>query len=43
MIDSARVSIDMEAFLWKPDESGRQIMVHILAEADRGVGALRLW
>jgi len=37
MIDSARVSIDMEAFLWKPDESGRQIMLHILAAADRGV------
>jgi len=37
MIDSARVSIDMEAFLWKPDESGRQVMTHILAAADRGV------
>ena len=37
MIDSARVSIDMEAFLWKPDESGRQVLVHILAAADRGV------
>jgi len=37
MIDSARVSIDLETFLWKPDESGRQIMVHILAAADRGV------
>jgi len=37
MIDSARVSIDMEAFLWKPDKSGRQLMAHILAAADRGV------
>jgi len=37
MIDSARVSIDLETFLWKPDESGRQILVHILAAADRGV------
>jgi len=37
MIDSARVSIDLETFLWKPDESGRQILAHILAAADRGV------
>ena len=37
MIDSARVSIEMETFLWKPDESGRKILVHILAAADRGV------
>jgi putative cardiolipin synthase len=37
MIDSARVSIDMETFLWKPDESGRQIVAHVLAAADRGV------
>jgi putative cardiolipin synthase len=37
MIDSARVSIDVETFLWKPDESGRQILTHILAAADRGV------
>jgi len=37
MIDSARVSIDLETFLWKPDESGRRIMAHILAAADRGV------
>jgi putative cardiolipin synthase len=37
MIDSARISIDMETFLWKPDESGRQIVAHILAAADRGV------
>jgi len=37
MIDSARVSIDLETFLWKPDESGRQILAHIFAAADRGV------
>ena len=37
MIDSARVSIDMEAFLWMPDDSGSQILEHILVAADRGV------
>ena len=37
MIDTARISIDLETFLWKPDESGRQILTHILAAADRGV------
>jgi len=37
MIDSAEVSIDLETFLWKPDNSGRQILAHILAAADRGV------
>jgi putative cardiolipin synthase len=37
MIDSARVSIDMETFLWKPDESGLKILAHVLAAADRGV------
>ena len=37
MIDSARVSIDLETFLWKPDVSGLQIVRHVLAAADRGV------
>lgn len=37
MIDSARVSVDMETFLWKPDSSGQQIVAHVLAAADRGV------
>jgi putative cardiolipin synthase len=37
MIDSARVSIDLETFLWKPDVSGLKIAAHILAAADRGV------
>ena len=37
MIDSALVSIDLETFLWKPDQSGRRIVSHILAAADRGV------
>jgi putative cardiolipin synthase len=36
-IDSARVSIDMETFLWKPDSSGYQVLAHMLAAADRGV------
>ena len=43
MIDSARVSIDMETFLWKPDESGRQIVAHVLAAADRGVKVQSSW
>jgi putative cardiolipin synthase len=37
MIDSARESIDLETFLWKPDKVGLQIEAHILAAADRGV------
>lgn len=37
MIDSAETSIDMETFLWKPDESGGLILAHVLAAADRGV------
>ena len=37
MIDSARISIDLETFLWKPDNSGLQIVAHVLAAADRGV------
>jgi putative cardiolipin synthase len=36
-IDSATVSLDMETFLWKPDQSGRQVLVRLLAAADRGV------
>lgn len=36
-IDSARVSIDMETFLWKPDSAGYQVLAHLLAAADRGV------
>jgi putative cardiolipin synthase len=36
-IDSARVSIDMETFLWKPDSSGYQVLAHLFAAADRGV------
>lgn len=37
MIDSAHQSIDMETFLWKPDEGGMKILLHLLAAADRGV------
>ncbi len=36
-IDSARLSVDMETFLWKPDSSGYQVLAHLLAAADRGV------
>jgi putative cardiolipin synthase len=36
-IDSATVSIDMETFLWKPDDSGLLVLQHIIAAADRGV------
>ena len=37
MLDSAHQSIDMESFLWKPDQSGMQVLAHVLAAADRGV------
>ena len=37
MIESARSSIDMESFLWKPDRTGREILARVLAAADRGV------
>lgn len=37
MIDSAHTAIDMETFLWKPDEGGKRLFAHILAAADRGV------
>lgn len=37
MIDSAHTSIDMETFLWKPDQGGKKILSHLLAAADRGV------
>ena len=36
-IDSARVSVDMETFLWKPDSSGYEVLARLLAAADRGV------
>jgi len=37
MLEVATVSIDMDTFLWKPDNSGRQILAHLLSAADRGV------
>jgi putative cardiolipin synthase len=37
MIDSAHSSIDLETFLWKPDQMGARILAHLLAAADRGV------
>ena len=37
MIDSAHSSIDLETFLWKPDQIGARILAHLLAAADRGV------
>ena len=37
MIDSAHKSIDLETFLWKPDQVGARILAHLLAAADRGV------
>lgn len=37
MIDSAHRAIDMETFLWKPDQGGMNILSHLLAAADRGV------
>ncbi|EEB78970.1 MAG: phospholipase D family protein [Halioglobus sp.] len=36
-IDSARRSIDLESFLWLPDETGNQILAHLVAAGDRGV------
>ena len=37
MIDSAHHAIDMETFLWKGDEGGSRVLLHLLAAADRGV------
>ncbi|MEH6586348.1 MAG: phospholipase D family protein [Halioglobus sp.] len=37
MIDSARRSIDLETFLWLPDQVGGRILAHLVAAADRGV------
>ena len=36
-IDSAVSSIDLQSFLWNNDTSGRLIMAHLVAAADRGV------
>ena len=36
LIDSAHSSVDMESFLWTPDEGGLRILSHLLAAADRG-------
>ncbi len=36
-IDSATASIDMETFLWMPDQTGQQVLARLLAAADRGV------
>lgn len=37
MIDSAHHAIDMETFLWSPDQGGHKVLAHLLAAADRGV------
>ena len=36
-LDSAAESIDLQTFLWLWDETGTQVMRHVLAAADRGV------
>jgi len=36
-IDSATRSIDLETFLWKPDDAGARHLERLLAAADRGV------
>lgn len=37
VVDSARSTLDVQYFIWQPDESGRLLMKHLLLAADRGV------
>jgi len=36
-IDSASSAIDLQTFLWLDDASGRRVLAHLVAAADRGV------